>query len=164
MKIVFLMITFVCIILIGVAVNNYYKKRKLFFGDLCAFCDSLKVSISYSQDKVNEIIAGFKKNCEKDFLVFLELVEKSSSTQLSKETLQNAKELRFLSQKERQDLANFFCQLGNLGVEEEVEKVELGKNLFLKTKERCDEEQKKLSPLYIKLFVVLALGVLVIFL
>jgi len=164
MKIVLLVITFVCITLIGLMINNYYKKRKNFFCDICEFCDSLKVSISYSQNKLNEIICDFKKTCSKEFCDFLASYQKFLLSENSKEDLQGCKELKILSEKERQDVFNFFCKLGSLGVDEEVEKIVLNKNLFSKTKERCDEQQRKLSPLYIKLFVVLALLVLIIFL
>ncbi len=164
MKIMLLLITFVCIVLIGIMINNYYKKRKNFFCDMCAFFDCLKVSISYSQNKLNEIICDFKKTCGKEFFEFLVRYEKHLESNNEKEESKICSDLKILSEKEKQDILKFFSKLGSLGVDEEVEKIVLNKNLFLKTKERCEEQERKLSPLYIKLFVVLALGVLIIFL
>ncbi|NCB48606.1 MAG: hypothetical protein EOM55_03200 [Clostridia bacterium] len=164
MKVLLLMITFVCIVLIGLMINNYYKKRKDFFCDLCAFCDTLKVSISYSQNKLSEIIFDFKKICGKDFCNFLLNFELYLEKGCENDKSQICGELKILSEKETQDIIKFFSKLGSLGVDEEVEKIVLNKNLFLKIKEKCEEQERKLSPLYIKLFVVLALGMLIIFL
>lgn len=164
MKIVLLIITFVCIVSIGFMINLYYKKRKDFFCDICSFCDSLKVTISYSQNKLNEIIFDFKKTCSKEFCEFLTNFEKFLENKCSKEQFEKCSEIKILNDKEKQDVINFFVKLGSLGVEEEVEKIVLNKNIFSKTKEKCEEQQRKLSPLYIKLFVVLALGILIIFL
>lgn len=162
MKVILLLIMVVCIVLIGLMINNYYKDRRNFFVNLCNFCDTLKVNISYSQNKLNEIIFDFKRTCDKDFSNFLtkfQLTLNDNSTSLDLSST-----LKILNDKEKQDVLNFFSCLGSLGVDEEIEKIVLNKNTFCKIKDKCEEQKSKLSPLYIKLFIVLALGVLIIFL
>jgi folate-binding Fe-S cluster repair protein YgfZ len=158
------MIAVVCIVLIGIMIKNYYRKRRNFFFDLCALCDHLKVNITYSQNKIDEIFCDFQKSCKNEFAEFLQSYQKFSKNEITKEQFLQSRILRILNEKEREDVTNFFFKLGNLGVDEEVEKIEIGKMVFQKIKEKCDEHERVLSPLYIKLFVVLALAVLIIFL
>lgn len=163
MKIFLLSIIFLCCVIIGVKIFNYYSKRKEFYNQLCIFCEKSKIFISYSQEKLGNII-NFK-NCDfkNDFYNFLLFYEKYLNNQISLEEFKNYNELNFLSNEEKSEVLNFFSGLGNMTREEEIEKIELSNIRFLNSKNSAFDEHKKFSMLYVKLFIIIGFAFVIIF-
>lgn len=164
MKFFLLIVVVLCCILIGILIKNHYKRRYDFYNDLCSFCDDTKVMISYTQDKLEEIISKYMVRCKKDFNKFLKNYQKFLKNEISKEEFILFKDNNFLKPNEKEDISNFFLELGKMAKEEEVEKLILSKLKFEDRKKILDEENKKYSNMYLKLFVVLGFALFIIFL
>ena len=163
MKIFLVLIIFICCVSIGLAIKQYYLRRQDFYRDLFSFCQNTKVYISYSQAKLSEIIEKNLLNCKKDFLYFLQLFHNYLAGNITKKDFISNSNLVFLDNEEREEVLNFFCQLGNMAKEEELEKIEVNMQNFERKSRKSQEENKKFSSLYVKLFLVLGLAIIIIF-
>lgn len=163
MKIFLIFIVFSCCVAIGIAIKQYYLRRQDFYRDLFSFCQNTKVYISYSQTKLSEIIEKNSLNCRKDFLQFLQLFHNYLVGGITKEAFVEITNLFFLGKEEREEILSFFCELGNMAKEEELEKIDVNMRNFEEKSKKAQEDNKKFSSLYVKLFVVLGLAVIIIF-
>ncbi len=163
MKIILIIVVFICCVFIGLKISQYYKKRKKFFNSLCSYCDNLKISISYSQEKLNNITQKFIKEQQDEFAKLLKDFEFFIQNKISENEFRNCKELYFLNKDEKEDIMCFFCSLGNMAKDEEIEKIEISTLKFQNYYKKVSDDYKKFSSLYLKLFIVIGLAVVIIF-
>lgn len=143
---------------IGFGFSSGYKQRKNFFEAYVIFLQTLKTDINFSADKIIEIIkrAILSTTC-KDFTILLSnyqdvLLKRSEVT---KENL--FKEVKLLTQQEKEQLFRFFTSLGKTDVFNQVEvisnELERAKTVSQKVKSDCD----KYCPLFTKLGILAGL-------
>ena len=163
MKIVLLITVFSCCLAVGIHISRYYKRRKVFYTDLCDFIDSTKLSISYSQSKLGEIVGKVKNSYNLDFKLFLSSFQKYLSGKITLDEFKMSEELNFLSVSERFEVIDLFSVLGNMAKEEEMERLEKSSKKYEQIKEKVILDNKKFSGLYLKLFIVLGIAFVIIF-
>lgn len=163
LKILLLLTIFVCCLLIGLGINNYYKKRKNFYCDLSNFCENCKVHISYANTKLGQIVEKMINEMGRDFGELLENFEKYTKNQIEKEEFFYRNKLNFLNPSERKDVLDFFLKLGEFDKNEELEKIESSKINFDERKTKTSSDYKKFSSFYLKLFVIIGLAIVIIF-
>ncbi len=164
MKIILLSVVFVCCILIGLGIGNYFKKRRDFYVDVCNFCDYSSTQISFALKKINEIVNDAKCNCQKEFFDYLATYEKYLTGEIDAEDYIKATKINFLTQEEKAELDGMFLSLGQMNRDEELEKIAICKKNFGVKKSVCFEKFTKYNNLYFKLFFLLGLATIVIFL
>lgn len=164
MKALLMVVIFVCFVSIGISIGNYYKKRRDFYVELCNFCDFASSQLSFSLKKTSEIVSLYKKNCTSDFVQCLNNYEDFLSGVLTENDFKTKNKILFLSQEELEEINNFILSFGQMNLEEELEKNTLFKNKFAKRRTFCLESFKKYKSLYTKLFILLGLVFVVIFL
>lgn len=163
MKALLIVVIFVCFVLIGVSIGNYYKKRRDFYVELCNFCDFVSSQLSFSLKKTSEIVSLFKKDCSTDFVQCLDNYEKFLLGILTENDFKIKNKLAFLSQEEIEEINSFLLSFGQMNLEEELEKVTFCKNKFARRKTFCLDNFQKYKLLYTKLFILLGLVFVVIF-
>lgn len=163
MKIFLLCVVFICFVLIGFGVGNFYKKRRDFYVDLCNFCDYSSSQVSFFLKKTSDIVATFKKNCGEDFCKYLTSFEELLNCDLD-ESAFNDVEISFLSREEMAEVGGLFLSFGQMDREEELEKLATCKKKFATKKAVCLENYQKYRSLYVKLFFLLGLIFVVVFL
>lgn len=164
MKFFLIGIVFVCFVMIGINIGVYYKKRRDFYVSLYDFCVYASSEISFALRKTNEIVAMRKKVCKKEFFEYLTLYEEFLNGRISKDEFCDNKNLSFLTHEELNEIDGAFLSFGQMNIEEELEKLNYCKKNFSIKKEFCLENYKKYKALYIKLFVLLGLIMVVVFL
>lgn len=156
----FLLITiFVCCVLIGVLFSKFFKRKRDFYLDLVSFCDSAKLNISYSRLKLSEIIDNNFQNYSNDFKNFLN--EYQRNIICDKEKLKDL--INFLDKSSSDEIVDFFCSIGKMTKDEEIENFEINNKRFIQKKDMAIENYNKYSSLFIKLFVVCGLMLVIIF-
>ncbi len=165
MKLFLIITIFVCCVLIGILIKKYYKKRQNFFCDLSSFCENLTNDISYNSEKLDIIIDKnlklFNSDINQLFCAFKQYINGNLSDDNFKDNLY--KNLNFLHEKERIEIAKFFINLGAFAKDEELQKILNFSNLINPVKTDAIEKNKKFSSLYFKLFLFLGIVFVIIF-
>lgn len=165
MKIFLLLLIFICCLIIGFLIKNYFIKRKEFYENLNIFCKNLSVNISFNNEKLKTIINNDINNYSKDFNEFLFVFDKYIKNNKSKIELKKDFEnkLNFLSYDEKGILISFLFLLGTQTTEEEIVKINNFNEIINKSKEETIIKNKKYSSLYFKLFLFLGMLIFIIF-
>lgn len=163
MKIILLIIVFSCSLIIGILISKYFKRRQEFYLDLCSYFEITKLSISYSQSKLIEIISKNKAGFHTDFYLFLSHFEQFLLKNIETSEFKAYDKLNFLDREEREEIFNFFSSLGEMAKEEEIERLEINNKKFSDKKDKSIFEYKKFSSLYLKLFIILGITFVIIF-
>ncbi len=165
MKLILIFTIFFCCVLIGILIKKYYAKRQNFFCDLQTFCENLLNDISYNNEKLNLIINKnlelFNSDINFLFCSFNNLLMGHISLQQFSKSLNQ--KFNYLTDKERQEVTNFFINLGSLAKEEELQKILNFIALITPMKNENTEKNKKFSSLYFKLFLFLGIIFVIIF-
>lgn len=165
MKLILSLVLAISIVVLGVLISNYYKRRNKFFCDVSNFCDVLLSEINFLQLKLLQIVNKHKTSYGVDFKNFLNLFSNYLNDGIDKEKFQNKliKSQLFLSEVEAIDLFNFFVNLGGLDIQNETNNINNFKNLFNKYRDLSEINKQKFSPLSIKLSIVVGLVVVILF-
>lgn len=163
MKLVLLLIVLVCCLLLGLGISKYYFVREKFYSDLCQFCKLFNLKVSFSKEKLPTIITSSKSSCSDEFNKFLTEYEGFIQSNKDNKEFRNCKCLYFLKSEEKQDIIEYFLSIGEMSATEEIEKSKAKLSFYEELKQKCSNEKNKFSTFYIKLFVILALFVFIIF-
>lgn len=165
MKVLLLFVIFICCVLIGCSIKNFYKKRKNFFYDFKNFCDDLTNDISYKNEKLEIIVKNKISIYSDDFVLLLNIFLKDIIDEHNiKKFKENIfKQLNFLSKEELNFVTNFFINLGGFSKEEELFQINEIKKEIEKYKNEAFDNNKKFSNLYFKLFFILGLIIVIFF-
>lgn len=161
-KILLLITIFVCCILIGIGIKNYYKRRKRFYSDLVFFCENCKIYISFAHTKLEEIVNRISCEVGQDFEKLLKNYLKYMTNQMDRQVFCDSK-INFLTPKERNEIINFLLKLGEFDKQEELERIDANRLVFEAIKDKVVQDCNKFSSLYLKLFVILGLTFVIIF-
>lgn len=158
MKIILILLLVVLCGFVGFGISLGYMQRKKFFYAYQIFLQGLKTDISFSAKKLFTIIEEAKKNySNKDFIQLLDNYIQSinEENELTKQEL--FKNVKILTEQEKDDLYIFFKGLGKTDIFNQVDtiknKIETTKITYEKVKKECE----KYCPLYTKLGILAGL-------
>jgi len=140
-----------------------YKQRKVFFDNLLSFCNHLLVEISFSKNTVLSIIENYARGYNPAFQNVLHgyraiLENKQDVTRERLDTIM----WKHLKPAERAAVTDFFYELGRHGSTQEREKIENKKLVFDTFHQTAAAALKKDANIYLKLFILLGVGVVII--
>ncbi|MBR5012961.1 MAG: stage III sporulation protein AB [Clostridia bacterium] len=147
---------------IGFGVSRFYTNRSKFFKSLELLFDKLKSEISFSQNKLIEIVSNFDSPSVEATKLIKNFVDcLNFDKPISKDNLFIG--IKILHEEEKSFLEVFFKTLGkfdaiNQTSQLENQKAELG--AFYK---KADEEAKRFAPLYSKLGIIVGLVIALVF-
>ena len=148
---------------LGFYIWRGYKCRKVFFQNILDFSQHLLVEISFSKSTVRSIIDRYGQSYGAHFREVLNgyqalLDEKADITRERIETLVWKK----IKKSERQCITDFFYELGRHGASEERQKIENRKITFDTFFNDADKALRRDASIYLKLFILLGVGVVII--
>ena len=162
MKIVLLVVVVIIFGYIGYGLSAYYINRTKFFNSLEFLFDKLTHEINFSQGKLIEIIKDYNsqnKDVERLSKNFINCLE--YDLEVKNETIFDG--IKILNEEEKNVVVLFLKSLGKFDAYNQTKQLTNQKqqiNLFYKN---AEEEQKKYSPLYLKIGVIAGLVVALIF-
>lgn len=149
MKIILILVLVCLCSYVGFGFGKYYKKRKVFFQEFVLLLESLNLDISFSREKIHVILTqkNFKSSSLNKLIEnYVNLLQKEGFDE--KELFENVK---ILKEDEMNLIYNFFKMLGRFNVDLQTKQIQEHKQKILIVSKQCDEEEKKYSPLFLKL-------------
>jgi len=149
----------------GFYVWNRYRARKLFFASVVAFCDHMAIEISFSRDTIQRIIAKYGDSYTKHFRVvlqkYLSLIENKQDI-----TRERIMEIQWTNLKanELTTITDLFYDLGRHGVFEEGKKIAGKRQIFDTFFNEAKEKFKTDASIYLKLFILMGIGAVILLL
>lgn len=147
---------------IGFGVARFYTNRSKFFKSLELLFDKLKSEISFSQNKLIEIVSTYPcpsvdgKKLIQNFVDCLNF-----DKPITKENLFTG--IKILNDEEKAFLEIFFKSLGKFDALNQTSQLENQKAELFNFYKKADEEAKKYAPLYSKLGVIVGLVIALLF-
>ena len=159
-----LLAVFACIaIYIGFIFSRKYKTRENFFMALIMLCQKFDVEINYSRQRLKNIFETLDekqkkslKGIDKNFLSFID-----KESPLEKNYLFNG--INFLKEEEKDVIFMFFKSLGRSDVDSQSKEIKNFQNRFETLSSSAINENKRYGSLSIKLGIVVALFIVVLF-
>ena len=162
-QLLFLFGIFGLFVVMGVYIYLNYTMRKKFFDDVLAFCNHLIIEISFSKNNLSSIIERYSQTYAKHFRSVVEgynalLKQKHDITPESLNHIMWAR----LKANERQQLVNFFYELGRHGCVEEHEKLMASKQSFQNFHASSVAALRKEASIYLKLCIIVGIGAVIL--
>jgi len=158
MKIVLSILLILACLYIGISISGSIKKKKEFWEDVVKLCEYLSQNINFGQKKLNEILLSYKTICG---IKCQSLIDTFIDTKGKGELLESF-ENYFFEECERKLLLEFFDQIGELDVYNELAKIENYKSRFIKILDKYSEKSKKFSPLIVKLSLIFGIAICIV--
>ena len=140
----------------GYLISNVYKYKYLVYKDSKEFFEYYKLKMSFSKQKLLDIINTYSYN-KKNLIIKKFLLDFYSSKKI--ESNKENFKIKYLNDNACCELHQFFTSLGKLGAEQEEQHINSIIKQLDKKQTELYSEYKKLSSLYIKLFTLFGLGV-----
>lgn len=137
---------------VGYGLSSYYKNRRIFFEEFISLIESVNLDINFSREKIADILKSQKLNSKalekiiKNFVVLLD------NRQLDKEKLFEG--VKLLKDDEKCLIFSFFKSLGKFDVELQTLQLSQFKEKFSNSLQVCSSEEKKYSPMLLKLAIM----------
>ena len=147
---------------IGYGFSSFYSNRKQFFKSLELLFDKFKAEISFSQNKLLEILQSFSsysKDAKRYVQNFVNCL--NYDKELSQENVFEG--IKILNDDEKSILLTFTKTLGKFDAPRQVDQLANQKQEILNLYNKAEEDAKKYGSLYIKLGVILGLVIALIF-
>lgn len=147
---------------IGYGISKYYLSRSKFFKSVELLFDKLKTEISFSQNKLVEILSSYQppspeaKKLIKNFVDCL-----NYDKAIEKENLFNG--IKILHEEEKAFLEIFFKSLGKFDAFNQTSQLENQRLELSDFYKKAEEESKKFAPLYLKLGIIAGLVLALLF-
>lgn len=163
MKFILIIIFSLISIYLGYIFSKKYRARENFFLALIMLCQKFDVEINYSRQRLKNIFSSLdekqKKSLhgiDKNFLSFID-----KETPLEKEFL--FKGISFLKENEKDVIFMFFKTLGRSDVDSQSKEIKNYQSRFETFSTTAINENKKYGKLSIKLGIISALFIVVLF-
>lgn len=147
---------------VGFGVARYYTNRSKFFKSLELLFDKLKSEISFSQNKLIEIVSSYScpsADANKLIQNFVDCL--SFDKPITQNNLFCG--VKILNEEEKAFLEIFFKTLGKFDAFNQTSQLENQKLELFNFYKKADEEAKKYAPLFSKLGVIVGLVVALLF-
>jgi len=151
-------IIFISFCYIGFKIWGEYRNRRDFFCDLVRFCDHLTTEINFSKNTIEQVVNRYidTYNCgfTEVLLKYSHLLSKNAD--ITREALRE-----FIT---RDDVVDFFFELGKHSACEECEKIKSARlrfeSLYLNAKDKLARE----ASIYFKICIIVGVGVVILIL
>lgn len=155
MKLIVLLILCCAVVYVGYLFSMVLKRKLQIFYDLLTFCDLLENSIKLNKDPVYKIVSDNKTMFSKEFNQVINVFYYNKSL---------SSEVKFyLSYQEQLIISNLFKNLGKFDVECEINNLKANKNIVKLHYNELNNRNKNEGVLGVKLGVLFAVLVFIIF-
>ena len=165
MKYVLIVLVIIICILIGIKIKQYFIKRYLLYKDLALFCESIFNEISYNSEKMTCVIENnisvFKNDTNlllNNYLKYLLNLITLNELKIKIKAL-----LYYLNDAEKEEILNFFVNLGSFTKQEELTRLSSSLLKFRVLVEKSRGDKDKFSNMYLKLFFALGFTIAIVF-
>ena len=158
MKIVLSILLILACLYIGISISGSIKKKKEFWEDVVKLCEYLSQNINFGQKKLNEILLSYKTICGIKCQSLIDTFVDAKGKGGLLESFENY----FFEESEKKLLLEFFDQIGELDVYNELAKIENYKLRFIKILDKYSEKSKKFSPLIVKLSLIFGIAICIV--
>ncbi|MBQ0017319.1 MAG: hypothetical protein KBT30_01650 [Clostridiales bacterium] len=164
-KLILILILCFLVIFISYKIFCYYKSRQYFFQNLCEFCSYMESQISFLKMDLKSVVESKKGSYSKDFNSLL------CSYQKILEVKENFNEdfklalskIAILKEDEKTKLFTFFDMLGKSNIVDQMAQIQSFKNDFSQNLSTTEKENNKYGTMSVKLGLLLAVALFVIF-
>lgn len=154
---IFLIIVLVALIIyIAKGVAKQYSDKLEFYKNLKNFFDIYKLNIGFKKDKLKEIVLNFSSKGDAQILFknYLEFLENSKD--LTCETT-------LINEQEKTEIIDILKALGQGDYSTEKEKLKITEEYMTKQIEKAQSNKDKICPLIVKLSILFAILVAILF-
>ena len=163
MKIFLLAILASISIFIGYIISKKYKTRANFFQSIVMLCQKFDVEINFSRERLKNLFLSLDEKqkkklqgIDKNFISFID-----QEVPLEKDNL--FKNIKFLKEDEKDILFMFFKNLGRSDVDSQSKEIKNFQSRFENLANSATSENKKYGSLSIKLAIIAALVIIILF-
>jgi len=142
----------------GFRIRRGYKQRRDFFQDLVRFCDHLSTEINFSKNTVEQVIRRYIDTYSPEFA---EVLLKYSHLVASKADITQDSLRQFIG---REDVADFFFELGKHSSFEELEKTKSARLRFESHLTKARDKLSKEASIYFKICIILGVSAVILLL
>ncbi len=159
MTIILVLIIIFCFGLIGFKLSAFYINRKKFFSSLQILLSNLELDVSFSQDKLKNLIQKNNKNLtSKDLNALCQnIFNLLDKKQMIDYEIFN--DIKILKKEEKDLIFSFFNSLGRLDAYSQSKEIKSYQNKINEFYNEANDECKKYASLFIKLGIIF--GILV---
>lgn len=137
---------------VGYGLSSYYKNRRIFFEEFISLIENVNLDINFSREKIAQILKSQKINSRalkktiNNFIAVLETRELECGKLFEG--------VKLLKDDEKFLIFSFFRSLGKFDVELQSLQLSQFKEKFLNSLQVCSSEEKKYSPILLKLAIM----------
>ena len=148
---------------LGIMISNVYDEKEQFFNELIDLLNNIKSEISFLKTDIISILKKYKyksklENVKSQIVIILE-----NGDELNHELIINiiSKNI-IIEQNDLNQISQMFCELGNLGYMEQIERLEYYINLFKNSSKRAKDRAVKMKPFCKKMGFIMGLLVCIV--
>ena len=162
-KILLLFMLFGSISYIGFESSKIYKSKENFFCDLLSFTKSIKTEISFLKTDILEMINKNKYESKfNDFLIEYKNALKNDKSLSKSNITEILKNIIDLKDDEIESISQMFFELGNIGYNEQLERLEYYIETYINFYNQSNENSKKMMPLCKKMGILTGILVCIV--
>ena len=151
-----ILILIVVIMIIACAISEQIKEKYNFYLNLKVFLQKFKLNVSFRREKVIDFLNNIP--AKRQFTIFIKQYKNFIKT--NEFSLQ---EIKILEEDEKRELENIVKAIGGLDVKNEIEQLD-SFLIDVETKlNKAQQDKLKLCPMIIKLSLLFAMGVAILF-
>jgi len=143
-------------VFIGFCIRKGYKRRRDFFHDCVRFCDHLATEINFSKNTVEQVIRRYIDTYNPGFA---EVLLKYSHLLATNSDITRERLKEFI---ERDDVVDFFLELGAHSSMEELEKIKSARLRFDGHLAKASNKLSKEASVYFKICIILGVGAVIL--
>lgn len=148
---------------VGLGFGKIYKNKILFYEEYKNFCELLKNEISFLKTDLISIISKCKyKSCFKDVLSFYENSLKNNADFEIEKLCNKISKNIFLDEEDKRLINNLFIDLGLIGYDEQLKKINWCGEEISKKMEKYKSKSDKFIPLCNKMGFLVGLLVCIV--
>jgi len=141
---------------IAFRIRRNYKQRRDFFADFVKFCDHLTTEINFSKNTIEQVIRRYIDTYNTKFA---EVLLKYSHLLAGNADITRAALREFIS---REDVVDFFYELGKHSAAEECEKIKAARLRFESEYKVARDKVSREASIYFKICIILGVGVVIL--
>ncbi len=163
-KLILILILCSLILFVAYKIFIYYKSRKYFYENCCDFCTNLQAKISYLKKDILGVL-NEKNSYGKDFNKLLDSYKKclNDLSNFDENLKSDIDKLVILKQDEKDKIFTFLSILGKSSEQEQITQILNFKQNFIQNLDQAKIDNSKYGGLSMKMGLLIALTVVVIF-
>lgn len=152
------------IVAVAYGILNYYKKRENFFANLMDFCSRLSNEISFLKTNLPSIVSNAESYKSEFQIVLTEFKSMLERGDINENNFkQILKRVQILKEEEQDSITAFFTSLGKTSLQEQLNCIAHYKVRFSELFNTSRQENSKFGGVSLKLGIILAIAVCIVF-